>query len=285
MSALATPPAPVFDAIFSYNVMLPLAEAAYDIASDPDPSKLILPAGFVFASQIVVDPKHLNALLLVASIGQTHLMKAMTVHSNIFGLVAVNASTKTVAVSFRGTETPEDWLEDFDFLEEDYKPVPNSGDVHRGFQMVYESVRASVIGLVQQASAGCSSLWVTGHSLGGALAVLCAPDLAVNGTPAIVPQLHTFAGPRVAHDAIVGTSFRSFFDGKIPICFRVVNLWDRVPDLPPVTALYEHVGHAVTIDGGFTLDLKHAHSLDDSYKPGLRKLLPPPTSPAPRKVS
>jgi hypothetical protein len=39
-----------------------------------------------------------------------------------------------------------------------------------------------------------------------------------------------------------------------------------------VLALYQHVGVEVQVDGGFTLDLAKAHSLELSYRPGLQRL-------------
>ena len=44
-----------------------------------------------------------------------------------------------------------------------------------------------------------------------------------------------------------------------------------VRQLPP-PPVFIHVGQGIEVDGGFTLDLAKAHSLEDSYKPGL---LPP----------
>jgi predicted lipase len=83
----------------------------------------------------------------------------------------------------------------------------------------------------------------------------------------IVPSLHTYAGPRSGQP-----SFADKFDKLVKACFRVVNRWDIVPQLPPVVALYRHVGVEVQVDGGFTLDLAKAHSLELSYRPGLERL-------------
>jgi nuclear pore complex protein Nup85 len=55
--------------------------------------------------------------------------------------------------------------------------------VHSGFLAAYDTVRPRVIALVSALTAGASPddpwvIWVTGHSLGGALATLCAYELA-----------------------------------------------------------------------------------------------------------
>lgn len=55
--------------------------------------------------------------------------------------------------------------------------------VHSGFLTAYDSVKVKVLRLVDQLTADASAqqpwdVFITGHSLGGALATLCAYDLA-----------------------------------------------------------------------------------------------------------
>jgi hypothetical protein len=284
MSTSATGPAIApFDPAFAIDVMLPLAQAAYDVALG---NTLVLPDGFNFNGKIKVDEVQFLAAMATAAASQRRMLDAMKVDGNIFGLTAVNAATKTVIASFRGTQTLEDWLADFDFVAIPYECVQHAGNVHMGFQLVYHAVRNSVKQLVGQAlAAGCQNIWVTGHSLGAALALLCAPDLVSNVSKTVVPRLYTFAGPRVAQNDILQPGFQQLFDTLIPLCYRMVNRWDKVPDLPPKIVFYEHVGHGVLLDGEFTLDLAKAHSLQESYLPGLKKLLTPEGPSLIRKVS
>jgi triacylglycerol lipase len=271
-----------FDPAFAINTMLPLAQAAYDVAAGVNP---VLPAGFSVSGKIVVNEDDFAVAMAKAVASQQRMLRAMKVNGDVFGLTATNLQTRTAVVSFRGTQTLEDWLADLDFVAIPYQSVADAGLVHMGFQLVYDAVRKSVSSLLQALAAGIDNIWVTGHSLGGALAVLCAPDLVSNVSKLIVPKLYTFAGPRVAQDNLIGPGFRQLFDGRIPLCYRIANRWDKVPDLPPAIALYEHVGHGVSVDGGFTLDLARAHSLQQSYLPGLQKLLPPGATMLVRKVN
>jgi predicted lipase len=153
--------------------------------------------------------------------------------------------------------------------------------VHSGFLAVYDSVEVSLKTALAASGARIKTL-ITGHSLGAALAVLCAPDLATNAPSGVPPEVHTFAGPRVGApdcpDAGICT-FARRFNEMIPTCLRIVNHWDIVPNLPPATTLYEHVGSAISLDGGFTLDLGHAHSLAGSYEPALERLAQQPSVP------
>jgi triacylglycerol lipase len=252
-----------FDRQFALSTTLPLAEAAYDVADGKSP---LLPAGYKLIGPIEIDTDKSRVFMARAPLAQQRMQRAFLDEGQIGGFVARNDHTNTLAISFRGTRTPTEWLKDFDFLATPYLPVKRWGLVHQGFQLVYLSMQASVKRLVQSAIDDSTEVWITGHSLGAAVAVLCAPDVAVNMID-ITPKLHTYAGPRTGQ-----ASFDDKFDKRVPTCFRVVNRWDIVPQLPPVVALYRHVGVEVGIDGGFTLDLAKAHDLELSYRPGLQRL-------------
>jgi triacylglycerol lipase len=262
-------PAPTgLHADFALCVMVPLAEAAYAVMNQPGVAPQ-LPPGFQMTGLIQADETLRRAILNLPN--QSNVAKAMMDDSGIFGLMGKNPTTKTAFVAFRGTQTFDDWVGDFDALFEPYRYVPSGGQVHMGFQSIYGALHSSVAGQIGACIAGCDDLLVTGHSLGGALAVIAGPDIAKNLTPALVPELITFAGPAAGL-----ADFAHFFDLVIPSCYRVVNFWDVVPRLPPQIpiGLYEQSGTLVHIDAGFALPVD-AHSLEKSYVPGLLKLLPP----------
>ncbi len=254
---------PPFDPAFALNFMLPFAEAAYDVAANRTP---LMPPGYVVKSIIAADPQRTANVMAAIPLPHQRMVRAMVADNPIMGFVGRNDATRTVIVSFRGTETPEDWLKDFDSLAVPFPDIPTGGLVHQGFDAVYQTIRDSVIAGVDAAKVNAASMWITGHSLGGAIAVIAAIDFAKNAVPPLVSQLYTFAGPRAGDD-----TFKNLFDATVPVCYRIVNRWDIVPQLPP-PPLFIHVGQAVDIDGGFTLDLAQAHSLLESYKPGLQKL-------------
>jgi hypothetical protein len=169
-------------------------------------------------------------------------------------------------IAFPGTHTRDEWLGDFDGLA-----VPNkfgAGMVHQGFQDQYIALRQTLMGVLAKNLS--STLWITGHSLGGALATLCASDNAISGYR---PLTYTWAGPRVGwHD------YANWFSSKSPNLYRIVNEWDIVPRVPPAINGYEHVGTEVLVDGGRPTQggptfLHTAHSLELSYEPGVSKLL------------
>ena len=80
-------------------------------------------------------------------------------------------------------------------------------------------------------------LWVTGHSLGGALALLAAWRLQRSFVT--VHEVVTFGAPMIGNDA-AARAFEQEFAGKI---FRYVNLEDPVPLLPSVSLVANSYAH------------------------------------------
>ena len=247
-----------FDAAFARDVVLPLAEAAYTVMGG---GSATLPPGYARTSLIRADNTVLTAMTTPHP-----AVAAMTKSTDIFGLLGHNLTTGTAFVSFRGTSDVEDWLADLDAVPDDYLPVAGFGQVHAGFQNVYELVRKSIAAGLATATAGCNQILITGHSLGAALAVLAAPDVFRNMPPnKIEPRLITFAGPRVGL-----SDFANTFNAAVESCFRIVNFLDVVPYVPPTP--YVHVGAQITVDSGGPVQIAWRHSLI-AYQNGLSKLI------------
>jgi hypothetical protein len=237
------------------NLYYPAANAAYGCQ---DPAHLQVGNGFVYRSQIQVDPQK------AAQVPPNHLplLASMLKLSPIFGFVATRPGA--VFVSIRGTEAPGEWLCDFEAAPASCQI--GNGTVHEGFQKIYEVIRDSALNGLKSVLNPGDRVCVTGHSLGAALAVLFAND-AILLAPDL--QVCTFAGPRIGLPDFVKS-----FNQRVPRMLRVINRWDIVPNVPvpaPPFCLYEHVGCQLAIDGGFTLDLGVAHSLPMAYLPGLKK--------------
>ena len=255
---------------FLIDVVYPAAQSAYTVMSLPTPP-LSLPPGYVLQGTINANPQEAAALMQQANPDQQRLANHMVSESSIFGLVAWDQAAQTAIVAIRGTQNLQDWVNDLEALLLPYAPFPDAGTVHMGFLVVYQHIRGSIASLLR-ACAGVKRVIVTGHSLGGALAVLCAFDVLKNLGLGLVPEAHTFAGPRVASPHFAGQ-----FDALVPICRRVVNFLDVVPQVP-LPPLYQHVGEEILVHGGFKpWDISYAHHLS-TYLAGLHKL---PGAPAP----
>ncbi|MEZ6188422.1 MAG: lipase family protein [Planctomycetota bacterium] len=99
------------------------------------------------------------------------------------------------------------------------------GGVHAGFKECLDSLWPK---LRQTLAARSKPVWLTGHSLGGALAVIAGTRLPR------VQGVVTFGTPRVGNQA--------FADGlRIP-CARYVNGRDGIPHMLPAWLGYRHAG-------------------------------------------
>lgn len=258
-------PAPEVD--FLVNVMYPVANAAYMIMNLPTPP-LSLPDGYQLVGPIKADPAAAAHAMSLAHPDQQRIASATVAESSIFGLVAYNATTKSAIVAIRGTKTIWEWIEDADAAPIPYIPDPSVGFVHMGFYLVYEHICRSVEALLRQGNVPIEHLYVTGHSLGAAAAVLCGFDIVHRMRISPAPEVYTLAGPRAGDPKFV-----SSFASAVKTCERVVNFMDVVPQVP-LPPLYEHVGQELLVRGGFRpLDVTYAHHLT-TYLSGLRQLQP-----------
>lgn len=135
-----------------------------------------------------------------------------------YARVTTASDGKTKIVTFRGSVTVEDWLRDFFGLPVEVRDHPDLGRCHAGFLDAAQSVAARVADAV-----GKGPFVLTGHSLGGAVAVGVAGLLVCLGIePAAIV---TFGAPRFG--------MMRFVAALAPYGARqYVRGTDLVPDLP-----------------------------------------------------
>lgn len=141
------------------------------------------------------------------------------------------ADRDVAVIAFRGTESDEvkDILTDLKFWHSRSKIGP--GNVHSGFQESMDDVHDDVVRWLETMKRWSHShgrylvTVCTGHSMGGAIATLCAARLDAQA-------LYTFGSPRV------GTW--EFCDSLHAIHYRFVNNNDVVSSLPPPVYYWHH---------------------------------------------
>jgi triacylglycerol lipase len=206
------------------------------------------------------------------------------------GCVIVNK--KYVVAAFRGTDEGGDWLDNLNAVPRD-GPF---GQVHTGFQKslmdIWPDMKSAIrlarrdFNQAREAAGlqpGSLPLWITGHSLGGAMATLAGAELIQADEPFY--GIYTFGAPRTGD-----RDFARIFNveaGKRT--FRFQNNNDIVTRVPSRVMGYSHIGSFVyitadkklTTDAGFWfqfldrvkgtvnafgdkgLDLIEGHSMDD----------------------
>jgi hypothetical protein len=143
--------------------------------------------------------------------------------------VGFDAPRNMIVVSFRGSKTLSNWINDMRFAHVD-TPFPECTGcfLHKGFIRSYDSIAVPLFVAVGQLRSqyNTSKLMVTGHSLGGALAQLAALDLIIHDQFAVFSAaLYTFGSPRIGNN-----NFQLYLQSKT-FGWRVVNQRDLVPQV------------------------------------------------------
>eukprot|EP00443_Scrippsiella_acuminata_P001116 CAMPEP_0115196156 /NCGR_PEP_ID=MMETSP0270-20121206/14943_1 /TAXON_ID=71861 /ORGANISM="Scrippsiella trochoidea, Strain CCMP3099" /LENGTH=931 /DNA_ID=CAMNT_0002609485 /DNA_START=75 /DNA_END=2870 /DNA_ORIENTATION=+ len=195
-----------------------------------------------------------------------------------------NKAQKHLILAFRGTVQTDiqDLMTDVNIVKtpwasrDEGDPIADDEPlVHAGFRKALDSVSQRLKALIREAVAGVPEDWeifITGHSLGGALATLMALDLgggldASKGLP-VAPKrrlwiselifgkeeavqtegppkfkrlsLYTFGAPRVGNAA-----FAAALEAAVPEAYRIVNSQDLVARFP--RGFYQHGGRTVLL--------------------------------------
>jgi len=165
-------------------------------------------------------------------------------HNDLYnGWAYIAEGPDLIAVAFRGTQSTQDWKTDFHVrMVQPPETDPNLW-VHEGFYKAFAALYDGQQGIQKKiesigaSAAGNIPIYITGHSLGGALAQITT---AVAGSDQIA-ACYTFGSPAVGN---------KYFDLWVkPPSYRVINDADIVPQVPfaapqwpPI--LYRHSGDA-----------------------------------------
>jgi hypothetical protein len=147
----------------------------------------------------------------------------------------VVAGPDLVIVVFRGTEDLLDWWTN---LNLNWVVLQGGVKVHTGFFQAYFPIRDVLFETVRRLlKQKARPVYITGHSLGGALAVMATAELANDEEAEVrdsIAACYTFGCPKAGD-----RSFDQFV--KVPL-YRITNGFDVVPAVPPVFSGYKHAG-------------------------------------------
>lgn len=154
-----------------------------------------------------------------------------------YGFIGFN-DEKEIIVSFRGAYTDLNWINVFEFWQDDY-PYAKGAKVEHGFMNYWKSVEVQVIAEVKKLQAKFPDYTVisTGHSLGGSLSLLGAIDMVRAGIKNV--QVWNYGQPRVGN-----VEFAAYATSIVPSIIRITNHHDIAPEIPP--ALIEGYHHTPT---------------------------------------
>lgn len=144
-------------------------------------------------------------------------------------------------VTFAGTDPVvlANWITDFDVH------IDATGTAE-GYQMAADAVFAQLQDLISAPRLAGNKLFVTGHSLGGALAALSAHQIVSNRIVEAT-AVYTFGMPRAGTQDFVDTQYNP----RLGLCtYRLVQGDDLVPTVAPTELGLHHLGRYLRCERG-----------------------------------
>lgn len=174
----------------------------------------------------------------VKSLGATQVRQITKGRS--YGVVASN--DQAVVVGFRGTSKAVDWLTNGKIIGRRV----NNGEMHAGFYEAVAAIYKQVFNESMRQGGDKKPLWVTGHSLGGAMAAVFAYRILIE--KGLNPSgVVTFGQPLLFSEKLAQVMLDHFDTRYV----RFVNAWDPITRLLPN---YEHAGERIHLtNNGFTV--------------------------------
>lgn len=136
-------------------------------------------------------------------------------------------------IACRGTE-PNEWTDIRADVDAVSVLAETAGKVHRGFKREVDNLWPM---LETSLMNNKDPVYFVGHSLGGAMAKICASRCLLSHISTNPQQLFTFGSPRVGN--------RSYVKFVTLEHYRFVNNNDVVTRVPPIWFGYQHSGHEV----------------------------------------
>lgn len=147
--------------------------------------------------------------------------------------------TDAVVMSFAGTD-----LGVWETVATDADFKADAEDIHSGFHKAANAVMDKIDAAIDLSQQRQKPLFITGHSLGAAIAIIAAKHASERGhSPRAI---YGYGTPRVG-----GTTFHSQYDNLLGgVTYRSVNGRDLVARVPMRFLGYRHVGHVLQVPTG-----------------------------------
>lgn len=157
--------------------------------------------------------------------------------TSTYSYIAFDSKNNHYLLTFEGTQDFKDWLIDIDFIKLiPYKHHPTA-KIHSGFWYAYNSIRDELLQTIKEYN--ISNLFVTGHSLGGALATISSLDIAETIGNITITMVN-LGSPRIGNK-----EYTILFNHSIKKYYRITHGKDPVVHLPPMIFGYYHISNEI----------------------------------------
>ena len=160
--------------------------------------------------------------------------------TDVEGFVGILPSTRTIYISFRGSSSLLNWIDDLRIRKIPYDSYPECNcTVHNGFYKATLNLIPQVINsiLILKKKTGYKKIIVTGHSLGAAVCQLTAMELKNHKSISLMSIIiYNFGQPRIGD-----VKYSDFVNEHTKnSLYRYTHYKDIVPHIPPREMEYYH---------------------------------------------
>jgi hypothetical protein len=172
------------------------------------------------------------------------LTSVKAVSGDIQWFAGYSETLKGIVLSFRGSSNIPNWITNLSVGKATYSKCSGC-QVHSGFLAAWNNIKAAVHSAIQSLRSTHRDvpIFITGHSLGGAMATLAAPDIKESFG---IHSLYTYGEPRVGNP-----EFSKWFRSVV-YSFRVIHSADIVPHIPWASTGFLHEGEELWYDAAMS---------------------------------
>ncbi|CAB11568.2 Fungal lipase-type domain-containing protein [Caenorhabditis elegans] len=231
----------VYDDEFTRQKMMPLSAAAYSDNPLPCLKKIFSNSKLIgtYSVECSYSTDSIPQIIIswiayfLDSIRWVEYNPRPIVFSECFAYIGVDEVEKRIFMGFRGSEGILQLLEQMLTYHRGSRPFYNNGKIYEyfynAFHLLWVGGLEHGIRRILANRTDDYELWITGLSLGGALASVTSSYIAkLNLFPPSRIKLVTFGQPRVAD-----YDHAAWHDATFPYSFRVINSRDPIPHVPP----------------------------------------------------
>lgn len=209
-----------------------------------------------------LDKSQIEATLQIQKDDTNHLEFITSKNAGFDTEMMMLADETAIIIVFRGTEinSIEDWISNVDNR---LFPI-FTGNVHQGFWEALGQVWEEINEKLAKLRTKNQNIWLTGHSQGGALAMLAARVFKEQNID--IQGVYTFGQPRTG-DLLFASNYDAFL---VHQTFRVYNEGDAIPQNPQ--HLY-HAGTGISVSENGEINIQSGMNLTESGGSGLASIL------------
>lgn len=169
-------------------------------------------------------------------------------------------------IAVRGSEDPANFIKDIEVVMDSMSDVCDGCKAEHGFHSLWHEIDTTIIAKLSDLGCmpGGDPVFITGHSLGAAVATVATLELFVKGFD--VRASYMFESPRVGNKAFA-EFFDSQFNGKD--VWRITHGADPIPSTPDGFG-YHHTGQEVFFDEHDEYHVCASYKECEQYKPFVR---------------